>query len=291
MTEHTPFIHIAPDAATAAEHTALLLVAALHAGNGSTLGLATGATMIPVYGALVAAYNADEVSFRDAVTFNLDEYVGLGPDQPGSFHRFMRRHLFDHVDITPALTHIPNGLAEDTAAEAARYEAEIEAAGGIELQLLGIGANGHIGFNEPGSDFSSRTREIELDEATRSANAANFPGRAVPERAITMGIATILEARHIVLLATGEEKADAIAAALEGPLTTECPASALRLHRDVRVICDEAAAGKLSHRTHTSPRHSGARSCASPESITTTGAMDSGPAPSGASRNDRVRKS
>jgi glucosamine-6-phosphate deaminase len=246
MTEFAPYIDIAPNAAAAADHAALLLIAALHGDGGTTLGLATGATMIPVYEALVAAYQADEVTFRDTITFNLDEYVGLGPDQPGSFHRFMRRHLFDHVDIAPALTHVPNGLAEDIAAEAARYEAEIEAAGGIELQILGIGANGHIGFNEPGSAFSSRTREVMLDEATRAANAGSFAGRAVPERAITMGIATILEARCIVLLATGREKAAAIAAAIEGPLTTDCPASALRLHRDVHVICDEAAAGKLS---------------------------------------------
>jgi glucosamine-6-phosphate deaminase len=160
----------------------------------------------------------------------------------------MREQLFAHIDIESGRTHIPDGFARDIAAEAARYEAVIEAAGGIDLQLLGIGANGHIGFNEPGSDFSSRSREIELDEATRLANAGDFPGRAVPECAITMGIATILEARRIVLLATGREKAAAIAAAIEGPLTTDCPASALRLHRDVHVICDEAAAGKLTPR-------------------------------------------
>jgi glucosamine-6-phosphate deaminase len=162
----------------------------------------------------------------------------------------MREQLFAHVDIEPRRTHIPDGTARDIAAEAARYEARIQAAGGIDLQLLGIGANGHIGFNEPGSDFSSRTREVELDEATRLDNAGHFPDRAVPERAITMGIATILEARRIVLLATGKEKAAAIAAAIEGPLTTDCPASALRLHREVHVICDEAAAARLTPRTH-----------------------------------------
>jgi len=246
MSETTPQIDIVPDAATAADYAAIQLIAALHGNERPTLGLATGATMTPLYARLVAAYGKRGVSFRDATSFNLDEYVGVRPDSRGSFHAYMRAHLFDHVDLPPGRAHIPNGMAADIAAEAARYEANIKAAGGIDLQLLGIGANGHIGFNEPGSAFSSRTREIRLDDATRRANAAHFPHAAVPERAITMGIATILEARWIVLLATGAEKADAVACMMEGPLTTDCPASALRLHRNVQVICDAAAAGKLT---------------------------------------------
>jgi glucosamine-6-phosphate deaminase len=249
MSEHSPRLDIVPDAATAVDYVALQLIATLHNSDRPTLGLATGATMAPLYARLVAAYHNRGVSFRGAVSFNLDEYVGLGPEAPGSFHGYMRRHLFDHVDMAPGQAHIPNGMAADIAAEAARYEVLIKDAGGIELQLLGIGANGHIGFNEPGSAFSSRTREIKLDDATRRANAAGFPGAVMaPECAITMGIGTILEARHIVLLATGAEKADAVACMMEGPLSEDCPASALRLHGDVQVICDEAAAGRLTQR-------------------------------------------
>ena len=160
--------------------------------------------MRPVYARLVAAARAGDVSFRAVSSFNLDEYVGVASQSPGSFHAYMQEHLFGHVDMEPGRARIPDGMAGDIAAEAARYEALIAAAGGIDLLLLGIGANGHIGFNEPGSDFTSRTREIRLDEATRIANAHNFPYPAsVPERAITMGIATILEARSILLIATG----------------------------------------------------------------------------------------
>jgi glucosamine-6-phosphate deaminase len=249
MSEHAPRLDIVADAATAVDYVALQIIATLHNHERPTLGLATGATMEPLYAGLVAAYHNRKVSFRSAISFNLDEYVGVDAKAPGSFHAYMRAHLFDHVDMVSGQAHIPNGLAADMSAEAARYEALIRDAGGIDLQLLGIGANGHIGFNEPGSDFSSRTREVRLDEATRRANAASFSGQTLaPQCAITMGIGTILEARHIVLLATGAEKADAVACMMEGPLTEACPASALRLHDDVQVICDAAAAGKLTQR-------------------------------------------
>jgi glucosamine-6-phosphate deaminase len=231
-----------------AERAAAIVIATLRRAEVTTLGLATGATMAPLYARLVAANRAGEVSFRTAFSFNLDEYVGVAPEQPGSFHAFMQEHLFKFIDIEPTRANIPDGSARNIAAEAARYEALIKAAGGIDLQLLGIGANGHIGFNEPGSDFSSRTREVELDEATRLGNAGNFPGRPAPEHAITMGIATILEARRILLLATGREKAAALAAAIEGPVTPACPASALRLHGSVHILCDQAAASALAHR-------------------------------------------
>jgi glucosamine-6-phosphate deaminase len=244
-----PRIEVMDTADAVAERAAALVIATLHSTGVTTLGLATGATMAPLYARLVAAHRAGAISFRNAFSFNLDEYVGVAPGSPGSFRAFMQRHLFEQIDIEPGRTHIPDGTARNLAAEARRYEALIAAAGGIELQLLGIGANGHIGFNEPGSDFSSRTREVRLDEATRLGNAGSFPDSAsAPERAITMGIATILEARGILLLATGREKAAAIAAAIEGPLTTACPASALRQHGNVQILCDEAAASALARR-------------------------------------------
>jgi glucosamine-6-phosphate deaminase len=248
MRQQVPQIEILRDAEGVAERAASRIIAALRHTGDTRLGLATGATMAPLYARLVAAYWAGEVSFRSAFSFNLDEYVGLAKDSPGSFHAYMHEHLFAFIEIAPDRTHIPDGTACDIQAEALCYEKLIQAAGGIDLQLLGIGANGHIGFNEPGSSFASRTREVKLDEATRVANAANFPGELPPECAITVGIATILEARQILLLATGAEKAAAIAAAVEGPLTEACPASALRLHSNVHILCDELAASALTRR-------------------------------------------
>jgi glucosamine-6-phosphate deaminase len=247
--QYTPQIEIVPDADAAAERGAALVIATLRSSPAATLGLATGATMAPLFARLVAAIRAGEVSFGATTIFNLDEYVGVAPQSQGSFHRYMQEHLLEHIDMESGRAHIPDGMARDVAAEAARYEAQIQVAGGIDLQLLGIGTNGHIGFNEPGSDFSSRTRKVRLEQATRVHEAANFPdGAATPEYAITMGIATILEARHLLLIATGREKAAAIAAAIDGPLTSACPASSLRLHDSVRIICDEAAASALGNR-------------------------------------------
>jgi glucosamine-6-phosphate deaminase len=244
-----PRIELLATADAVAERAAHLVIAALRRTGVTTLGLAAGATMAPLYALLVAANRAGEISFRNAFSFNLDEYVSVPAKSPGSFRTYMQHHLFAEIDIEPGRTHIPDGTARNMAAEARRYEALIAAAGGIELQLLGIGANGHIGFNEPGSEFSSRTRVVKLDAATRLGNAGQFPDRpSAPERAITMGIATILEARGILLLATGAEKAAAIAAAVEGPLTTACPASALRLHGNVQILCDQAAASALARR-------------------------------------------
>jgi glucosamine-6-phosphate deaminase len=244
-----PRIELLATADAVAERAAHLVIATLRRTGVTTLGLATGATMAPLYARLVAANRAGEISFRNAFSFNLDEYVDIPAKSPESFRSYMQRHLFAQIDIEPGRTHLPDGTARNVAAEARRYEALIAAAGGIELQLLGIGANGHIGFNEPGSEFSTRTRDVRLDEATRLGHAGQFPERAsAPERAITMGIATILEARGILLLATGADKAAAIAAAVEGPLTTACPASALRLHGNVQILCDQAAASALARR-------------------------------------------
>lgn len=255
MRQHAAQIEIAGNAAAVAERAAARVIARLRDRPAVTLGFATGATMTPLYARLAAATHAGDVSFKAVSSFNLDEYVGVAPRSPGSFHAYMQEHLFGHVDIEAGRARIPDGMASDIAAEAVRYEALIAAAGGIDLLLLGIGANGHIGFNEPGSDFASRTREIRLDEATRIANAGNFPDLAsVPERAITMGIATILEARSILLIATGPEKAAAIAAAIDGPIGPACPASALRLHDNVHVLCDEPAAAALANRPHNNNR-------------------------------------
>jgi glucosamine-6-phosphate deaminase len=255
MKQRAPHIEIVGNAGAVSDRAAAHVIARLRDRNPVTLGFATGATMKPVYARLAAATRAGEISFRAVSSFNLDEYVGVTPQSPGSFHAYMQQHLFAHVDMVPGKARIPDGMAPDIAAEAARYEAQIAASGGVDLLLLGMGTNGHIAFNEPGSDFSSRTREIRLDQATRIASAGDFPHpTSVPERAITIGIATILEARSILLIAAGTAKATALAAAVEGPIGPACPASALRLHDNVHIICDEAAAAALINRPHNGKR-------------------------------------
>jgi glucosamine-6-phosphate deaminase len=169
------------------------------------------------------------------VTFNLDEYVGVDRTHPGSYCSFMKRHLFDFIDIDPANAHIPDGTAADAGAECARYERAITAAGGLGVTFLGLGSNGHIAFNEPGTPFDSRTRVVTLSDSTRAANAALFEG-SVPTQAITMGIATILESKSIVLLASGDKKRQAIERLRSGEITEEFPASALWKHPDVTVL-------------------------------------------------------
>ena len=238
-------------AADVARHVAGLFLRALR--RPAVLGLATGGTTLPIYAALVEAHRANGASFRHATTFNLDEYVGLDHEHPASFARFMRGALFDHVDIDPGRVHLLDGAAPDPVAEAARYERAIKAAGGIGLQFLGIGANGHIGFNEPGSPLASRTRCVTLTPSTRDANRRFFGGGTVPARALTMGIATILDAREIILAATGARKARAVACAIDGPITPECPASALQTHPSATIICDRDAAAGLNRRSSGAP--------------------------------------
>lgn len=212
----------------------------------AVLGLATGGTMLPLYAELRRLHAAERVSFAQVTTFNLDEYVGLAPDHPASYHSYMREALFDHVDIDPARTHLPRGDVADPHAEAEAYEARIAAAGGIDLQLLGIGANGHIGFNEPTSSLGSKTRIKTLTDSTRDANRPYFAaGETLPGYALTMGVGSILAARHCVLVATGAGKAAAVADMIEGPVSAVCPASALQLHRHATVILDAEAAGAL----------------------------------------------
>lgn len=207
------------------------------------LGLATGVTMEPVYAKLVAAFQKGEVSFAGVTSFNLDEYAGLSASHPGSYRSTMNRLLFDHVDIDKERTFLPEVSpgAPDGAGE--YYERMIAEAGGIDLLLLGIGRNGHIGFNEPGSAEDSRTRLVELHRETLEANARFFSDRPVPAFAITMGIGTILSARQIFLMATGHSKQEAIGRATCGGFRIDCPASALQKHSDVCWFLDTTAAG------------------------------------------------
>ncbi|RME95449.1 MAG: glucosamine-6-phosphate deaminase [Verrucomicrobia bacterium] len=237
---------IRPDAEAAARLVARIIADELRANPHLVLGLATGRTMERVYRLLVEMHVRDGLDFSLCRTFNLDEYVGLEPDHPQSYRHYMNERLFKHVNIDLRNTHLPNGMAPDLDAECAAYEALIERAGGIDLQLLGIGRAGHIGFNEPLSALMSRTRVKALSPATIEQNAPLFPDPAqMPRRAITMGVGTILEARRCVLLATGGEKADIIARAVEGPITSMISATALQLHRRCVVVVDEAAAARL----------------------------------------------
>lgn len=224
------------------------------AGGHCVLGLATGGTPIGVYRELVRLHRQEGLDLSHVTTFNLDEYCGLPPDHPQSYHTYMRRHLFNHVDLDPHRARLPDGMAEDPAAECACYEAAIAQSGGMDILLLGVGTNGHIGFNEPGTRFDSRTHCVELAEKTRLANARFFPpGEAVPRRAITMGIATILAARQILLLATGAQKAEAIVRAALGPITPDCPASVLQRHPRVTLLLDQEAASQLPKRAASLP--------------------------------------
>lgn len=212
----------------------------------SVLGLATGGTPMDTYRRLVQMNRDGEISFAQVTTFNLDEYIGLAPDHPQSYRAFMNENLFQHIDIDLQNTHVPSGLAADIAAECESYESKIRSAGGIDLQLLGLGHNGHIAFNEPGSPAESRTRQVDLTSETIEKNSRFFESvDQVPRHAITMGIATILESRRIVMLALGESKADAVARMLRGLITSSHPASELRNHPAVTVVLDQASASKL----------------------------------------------
>ena len=212
------------------------------------MGLATGSTPLPLYKEFIRRNKAGELDFSTVVTFNLDEYVGLPVTHPESYRYFMNENLFNHININPKNTHVPDGLAEDAEASCDKYEDMIADVGGIDYQVLGIGSNGHIGFNEPGSSLGSLTRVKTLTATTIKDNARFFDGNLdmVPKLAITMGNGTILNARKVVLLACGANKADAVAAALEGPVTAMCPASALQLHRYADYVITEDAATKLT---------------------------------------------
>lgn len=238
---------IRPTTAEAVNLTAKLIAEAIRRKPFFKLGLATGATMEAVYADLAAMNKAGEVDFSRVVTFNLDEYIGLPPEDPNSYRYYMNKHLFSKINIDMRNTNLPNGLAEDEVEEGLRYEAAIEDAGGIDLQLLGIGNDGHIGFNEPISSLASRTRAKALTPATYAQNSVYFnPPESMPKRAFTMGVGTILDAARVVMLITGVKKAGIAAKAIEGPVTSMVTGSALQMHPNAVVILDEAAASQLT---------------------------------------------
>ncbi len=242
---------IQPDKETAARLVARILASDLRAKPQLVLGLATGGTMESVYQNLVRMHREEGLDFSHCQTFNLDEYVGLTAADPSSYHHYMHHHLFRAVNVAAGNTHLPEGTAANLDEECRRYEALVRQAGGIDLQLLGIGKAGHIGFNEPLSALRSRTRVKALAPATIQQNAPFFGGEAkVPRRAITMGVGTIIEARRCVLLATGDSKADVIAQAVEGPITSMVSATALQLHPRCTVVVDEAAGAKLKEKEY-----------------------------------------
>ena len=210
------------------------------------LALPTGDTPVGMYRELVRLHREGLVDFSQATAFNLDEYLGLPPDHPESFASYMHRYLWDHVDLRAEARHIPRSLPEDPEAECRRYEQLLEEAGGIDLAVLGLGRNGHIAFNEPGTPFESRTHVAELSHETREEEAIRFGGlERVPKLAITMGIRTIMNARELLLLVSGEEKREVLTRALTGPVTPRLPASVLQLHPRLVVLADRAAAEGL----------------------------------------------
>lgn len=238
---------ILPDAAAVAAYGTHLFKQLLQKKTDAVLGLATGSTPLALYRQLIELNKTGDISFKQVITFNLDEYLGLTSDHPQSYRQFMNQHLFDHVDINASNTHVPPGDAADPYAACLEYELAIKQAGGIDLQLLGIGRNGHIGFNEPSSSLASRTRIKTLTRETINDNARFFSeDEYQPHLSITMGIGTILDSKKVVLLATGDNKAQAIKAMIEGPLTAACPASALQLHPSATIIIDQAAASALT---------------------------------------------
>jgi glucosamine-6-phosphate deaminase len=215
------------------------------------LGLVTGGTPLGMYGELIRLHREEGLDFSRVTTFNLDEYVGVPEDHPQSYRYFMQENLFKHVNAVPSKTHVPDGRSRDFEASCRRYEQMILEAGGIDLQVLGVGRDGHIAFNEPGSSLGSRTRVKSLTGETIRDNARFFGSEdRVPRLAITMGVGTILESQRCLLLATGAAKASAIRSTVEGPITAQITASALQLHRDVIVVLDEEAGSWLTRREY-----------------------------------------
>lgn len=210
------------------------------------LGLATGSTPIGTYDQLVEWYNKGDLDFSEVTTVNLDEYKGLPRTNDQSYYYFMHQHLFDRVNIDPERTNVPNGMEPDAEKECGRYEELIRSLGGVDLQLLGLGHNGHIGFNEPGEAFEKETHCVDLTESTIEANKRFFASADdVPKQAYTMGIKTIMQAKKILIVVNGENKADIVERAFFGPVTPEVPASILQLHNDVTLVGDEAALAKI----------------------------------------------
>ena len=240
-------IIILPTAAEASEVAARLIARQVREKPSSVLGLATGSTPCKLYQLLARMHREDGLDFSKATTFNLDEYVNLDPTHPASYHQFMEENFFSHVNLVRKNVHIPDGMVADVPAHCADYERAIRKAGGIDLQILGLGSDGHLGFNEPGSSLASRTRIKTLTERTRSDNARFFTGaQEVPHHVITMGLGTIMESRMCLLLAFGKAKAEAVAASVEGPVTASVPGSLLQFHPQAKVLLDAESASLLT---------------------------------------------
>ena len=239
---------IHPEQEKACEQAARMVADQVQRKPNSVLGLPTGNSPLAMYSELIRMHRHYGLDLSRVTTFNLDEYFGLASDHPQSFYRYIHENFLDHVDIAPENAHIPDGTATDFLMTCSEYESSIKMAGGIDLQILGIGRTGHIGFNEPTSSLASRTRLKTLSDETIGDNS-KISGD-IPTVAITMGIATILEAKRILLLAFGDAKAEAVAKAIEGPISSSCSASALQMHPDVTFILDGAAAAKLAHRKY-----------------------------------------
>jgi glucosamine-6-phosphate deaminase len=244
---HAPKVEIFHSDRAAARALARRVLSAVADNPRLVLGLPTGKTPVGFYHELASRAVTAHADFSQVRTFNLDEFFGLEPTHPGSYRQFMEHHLFSRVNLRPENIHFLDGSAADSTTECLRYERDIQEVGGIDLQILGIGTNGHIGFNEPAPALQARTHRVTLRSETRRSNAPLFDGdvHAVPTEALSMGMATILHARSIVLLATGRSKAPCIERLVNGPITTALPASFLQLHHDVEVMIDEPAAGTL----------------------------------------------
>ncbi len=240
-------IIIKQDALTGSQAAARVVARLVREKPNAVIGLATGSTPLMLYKELIRMHKEEGLDFSRVTTFNLDEYIGLPKEHPQSYHSFMWNHLFSQINIPSERIHIPDGMAEDIPLSCATYEAAITAGGGIDLQILGIGSDGHIGFNEPTSSFGSRTRIKTLTQQTVADNARFFGGdeSQVPRHCITMGIGTIMDARMNLMLAFGENKAEAVAATIEGPVTAIMPASILQHHPMAKIFIDEAAASRL----------------------------------------------
>jgi glucosamine-6-phosphate deaminase len=244
-------IIIQPDERAGYRLAARIITALVNSRPQAVLGLVTGRTAVPLYQEVIRVHREEKLTFASVRTFNLDEYVGLPPKHPASYHAFMKTHLFQAIDIKPANTHIPDGMAQDIPGECRRYEELIRECGGIDIQVLGIGTDGHIGFNEPSSSLGSRTRIKTLTDETRRDNAHAFASLDdVPHHVITMGIGTIMTAKSCLVLAFGPGKAEPVAKAVEGPVTAMVPASVLQFHPDVKVILDPHSAAGLAKKEY-----------------------------------------
>jgi glucosamine-6-phosphate deaminase len=245
-----PKVEIFHSDRSASRALARRIVTALAQNPRLVLGLPTGKTPVGLYHELASIAATGHADFSHATTFNLDEFLGIPPSHPSSYRQYMEHHLFSRVNLRAENIHFLDGSAPDPAEECLRYERAIEEAGGIDVQILGIGTNGHIGFNEPASELQARSHRVTLKPETRRSNAALFHGdpHAVPREALSMGMATILNARAIVLLATGRTKAECVERLVSGPITSSLPASFLQTHRDVTIMVDEPAAERLSRR-------------------------------------------